>query len=106
MVDEIMTRDGIKRKCSKCGEYMTLDHFTSCSSRGVCRECNSEWRREWYRKRKEEIESDSGSVEHGTIYTYSLGCRCEDCTEAIRDYARDYRKRKKSNDFQDKRRVL
>ena len=31
---------------------------------------------------------------HGTMSDYNMGCRCDECRQAARDYAREYKRRK------------
>lgn len=30
-------------------------------------------------------------IKHGRVSTYSIGCRCESCQQAAREYRREYR---------------
>lgn len=36
---------------------------------------------------------------HGTLRSYWGGCRCEDCTQANRDYMREYTVRRRGGDL-------
>lgn len=39
----------------------------------------------------------AGELQHGKNGTYNRGCRCEPCSDAAREYQREYLRRKKGN---------
>jgi len=60
------------RVCRNCGSA------TSPKSFGLCRQCH--------------IDLNRPAPEHGTRSRYVSGCRCDLCTAAERDYAREYKR--------------
>lgn len=39
----------------------------------------------------------AGEFPHGRAGSYNRGCRCDECREAVREYQREYNRRKRSN---------
>ena len=48
----------------------------------LCKEAYNAYKREYWRKRKENWAAGKVDAEHGRTYTYTLGCRCNLCVAA------------------------
>lgn len=96
-----MTRDGVKKRCTVCCELVPLEKMQkkksgSYGTSGICKKCASEYQKNWSRKNIKELEANENDKRHGTYYGYSMGCRCDRCKDALRNYMKDYRRRQKN----------
>lgn len=97
-----MTGEGVKKRCSVCGELVPLEKMKkkktgSCGTAGICKKCASAYQRKWSTKNINDLESNDNDKRHGTYYGYSIGCRCDRCKDALKDYMKEYRRRKNEN---------
>lgn len=79
----VLIDEGTEVLCADCGE--PLPPSRSSSSRWCSERCRHRaYMREWRERRKNEIANSPESVQHGTRYIYSVGCRCDGCSAASR----------------------
>ncbi len=95
-------------RCVVCGaaQDLELDHVDPATKIGAI--SKSLWSCSWGRfvaevakcqllctehhKVKSSVEARA-KVKHSSVWMYRLGCRCDDCRLAVREYTRDYRRR-------------
>lgn len=93
--------NGEYKKCRQCGKLKPLEEMKKRKDRksgidSICKKCFSAKMKETRKKLKAEMESNANDKRHGTSYGYSIGCRCEKCTEATKIHMREYRRRQKN----------
>lgn len=73
--------------CSRGHEYAEGSYYLTRAGKRACKEC--------YRSRR--IPPPAGDRRHGKKSTYdNLGCRCDGCSSAKREWTRAYNKRRRS----------